>query len=70
MKQINTLYQQYLPTNAVRSPVEAKPWGLKEFFIRDPSGNLILFAERMAQPWLPTAMMLCQEPPAQLTSRE
>ncbi len=46
---IDTLYQQYLPTNAVQSPVEAKPWGLKEFFIRDPSGNLILFAERMTQ---------------------
>jgi hypothetical protein len=30
------LYQQYLPTNAVQSPLEAKPWGFKEFFVRDP----------------------------------
>jgi hypothetical protein len=42
----DALYQQYLPTNAVQSPMEAKPWGFKEFFVRDPFGNLILFAER------------------------
>lgn len=45
---IEALYQQYLPTNAVQSPLEAKPWGLKEFFIRDPFRNLILFAERIS----------------------
>src|SRR6266853_2820344 len=28
---IDALYQQYLPTNAVQSATEAKPWGLKEF---------------------------------------
>jgi hypothetical protein len=43
------LYQQYLPTNAVQSPLELKPWGLKEFFIRDPFRNLILFAERIPE---------------------
>ncbi|HZU67735.1 MAG TPA: VOC family protein [Ktedonobacteraceae bacterium] len=46
---IDELYQQYLPTNAVCSMLEAKPWGLKEFFIRDPYGNLILFAERIPE---------------------
>jgi hypothetical protein len=46
---IDTLYQQYLPTNAVQSPVEARPWGLKEFFIRDPFRNLLLFAERIPE---------------------
>lgn len=45
---IEALYQQYVPTNAVQSPLEAKPWGLKEFFIRDPFRNLILFAERLS----------------------
>jgi hypothetical protein len=45
---IEKLYQQYLPTNAVQSPLEAKPWGLKEFFIQDPFRNLILFAERIS----------------------
>jgi catechol 2,3-dioxygenase-like lactoylglutathione lyase family enzyme len=46
---IDALYQHYLPTNAVQSPLEARPWGLKEFFIRDPFGNLILFAERIPE---------------------
>ena|SRR5579859_5754600 len=45
----DALYQQYLPTNAVRSPLKAQPWGLKEFTVRDPSGNLIIFAERLAE---------------------
>ena len=45
----DALYQQYLPTNAVRSPLEAKPYGLKEFSVRDPFGNLILFAERIPE---------------------
>jgi hypothetical protein len=46
---IEALYQQYLPTYAVQSPLEAKPWGLKEFFLRDPFRNLILFAERISE---------------------
>ena len=41
------LYQQYLPTGAVCAPLEAKPWGFKEFCVRDPFGNLILFDERL-----------------------
>jgi len=45
---VEALYQQYLPTHAVQSPLEAKPWGLKEFFICDPFRNLILFAERIS----------------------
>src|SRR5713101_7326 len=46
---IDALYQHYLSTNAVQSLLEAKPWGLKEFFIRDPFRNLILFAERIPE---------------------
>lgn len=49
---IKALYQQYqhcLPTYAMQSPLEVKPWGLKEFFLRDPFGNLLLFAERVAE---------------------
>jgi uncharacterized glyoxalase superfamily protein PhnB len=41
------LYQQCLPTGAVCAPLAAKPWGFKEFCVRDPSGNLILFDERL-----------------------
>jgi hypothetical protein len=43
---IEALYQAYLPTDAVQSSsVQAKPWGMKEFFIKDPSCNLIIFGE-------------------------
>jgi hypothetical protein len=46
---IEALYQQYLPTQAIQSPLEAKPWGMKEFFLCDPFRNLILFAEASQQ---------------------
>ena len=39
------LYQQYLPTGAIRSPLTSKPWGMKEFFLCDPFRNLLLFGE-------------------------
>jgi catechol 2,3-dioxygenase-like lactoylglutathione lyase family enzyme len=45
---IDALYQHYLPTNAVQSLLEAKPWGFKEFFVRDPFGNLLIFAEHIS----------------------
>jgi hypothetical protein len=46
---IATLYQEYLPTNAVRSRPKEQPWGMKEFYIEDPLCNLILFAEPLAE---------------------
>jgi hypothetical protein len=46
---IEALYQEYLPTNAISSPLVAQPWGLKEFSIRDPFRNLILFAEEIPE---------------------
>jgi len=46
---IEVLYQQYLPTHTVQSSLEARPWGLKEFFVRDPFRNLILFAEGISE---------------------
>jgi catechol 2,3-dioxygenase-like lactoylglutathione lyase family enzyme len=45
----DALYQQYLPTNAICSPLKTQPWGFKEFMIRDPFGNGILFAERLPE---------------------
>jgi hypothetical protein len=45
---IDALYQEYLPTNAIVSPLVAQPWGLKEFSVRDPFRNLLLFAERLS----------------------
>jgi hypothetical protein len=33
----------------IRTPLKAQPWGLKEFSVRDPFGNLIVFAERFPE---------------------
>ena len=43
---IEALYQQYVPTGAIRSPrVTSQPWGMKTFFLCDPFRNLLLFGE-------------------------
>ncbi len=49
MTNIEALYQEYLPTNAIASPLVAQPWGLKEFSICDPFRNLLLFAESIPE---------------------
>jgi catechol 2,3-dioxygenase-like lactoylglutathione lyase family enzyme len=46
---IDALYQQYLPAEARQAPLQTKPWGFKEFTMRDPSGNLIIFAEHIPE---------------------
>src|SRR5216683_3266730 len=30
---IEALYQQYLPTGSIQSPLQAQPWGMKGFFL-------------------------------------
>ena len=45
----DVLYQQYLPTNAICSPLKTQLWGFREFMIRDPFGNGILFEERIPE---------------------
>ena len=45
---IDALYQEYLSNNnPVRYPLETKPWGIKEFAVCDPFGNLIIITERI-----------------------
>ena len=44
---IDALYQQYLPAQARQAPLQTQPWGFKEFSMRDPSGNLLIFAEHL-----------------------
>ena len=46
---IETLYQQYVPTGALQSPIQAQSWGMKEFFLCDPFRNLLLFAESIPE---------------------
>lgn len=46
---IEALYQQYLLTDAIRSPLTSQPWGMKEFFLCDPFRNLLLFGESIPE---------------------
>src|SRR5437588_11232839 len=46
---IEALYQQYVPTGALQSPLQATPWGMQEFFLCDPFRNLLLFAESLPE---------------------
>ena len=48
---IEALYQQYLPTGAIRSPLplEATPWGTKGFWLCDPFRNILIFEESIPE---------------------
>lgn len=43
------LYQQCVSINAVQTPLDTKPWGMKEFSVCDPFRNLLLFGERVPE---------------------
>ncbi len=59
---IETLYQQYVPTGAIQSPLQVQPWGMNEFSLCDPFRNLLLFGERIpvtsSQPGQPTLISI------------
>ena len=48
---IEALYQQYVPTGAVRSPLplEATDWGTKGFWLCDPFRNILIFEESIPE---------------------
>lgn len=48
---IEELYEHYLPTGAIQSPppLEATPWGTKEFWLCDPFRNILIFAESIPE---------------------
>ena len=48
---IEALYQHYLPTGATQSPppLQATPWGTKEFWLCDPFRNILIFGESIAE---------------------
>ena len=43
------LYRKLVPTNAACSPLKDQPWGFREFMVRDPFGNGLLFAESIRE---------------------
>jgi DNA-binding HxlR family transcriptional regulator len=46
---IEALYQQYVPTGALRSPLQATSWGTKGFWLCDPFRNILMFEERIPE---------------------
>ena len=46
---IEALYQQYLPTGAIRSPLQATSWGTKGFWLCDPFRNILIFEESIPE---------------------
>ncbi len=64
---IEALYQQYVPTGALQSPLQVQPRGMKEFVLRDPNGNLLIFGERIpetsSQPGQPTLLSISPRVP-------
>jgi len=46
---IEALYQQYLPTGALRSPIQATAWGTKGFWLCDPFRNILIFEESILE---------------------
>jgi len=42
---IEILYEKYKHLNSIRVPLKMQPWGIKEFYIKDDSGNLLKFGE-------------------------
>jgi uncharacterized glyoxalase superfamily protein PhnB len=48
---IEALYQQYLPTGALRSPLplQATAWGTKGFWLCDPFRDILIFEESIPE---------------------
>src|SRR5260370_394378 len=46
---IEALYQQYVPTGALRSPIQATFWETKGFWLCDPFRNILIFEESIPE---------------------
>jgi uncharacterized glyoxalase superfamily protein PhnB len=46
---IEALYQQYVSTGALRSPIRATSWGTKGFWLCDPFRNILIFEESIPE---------------------
>ncbi len=64
---IEALYQQYVPTGAIQSPLQVQPWGRKEFVLCDPDHHLLIFEERIpvtsSHPGQPTLISMTPRVP-------
>lgn len=48
VEHIDELYKKYSSKKGLTVRLCEQPWGMKEFYIRDNSGNLLKFGERIA----------------------
>ena len=59
---IELLYQQYVPTGAIQSPLQVQPGGMKAFVLCDPDRHLLIFWEQIpvssSQPGQPTLISI------------
>ena len=46
---IEALYQQYVSTGALRSPIQTTDWGTKGFWLSDPFRNILIFEESIPE---------------------
>jgi hypothetical protein len=46
---IEALYQQYMPTGALRSTIQTTSWGTKGFWLSDPFRNILIFEENIPE---------------------
>lgn len=46
---IEALYQQYVPTGALRSSIQTTDWGTKGFWLSDPFRNILIFEESIPE---------------------
>ncbi|HEY1348191.1 MAG TPA: VOC family protein [Ktedonobacteraceae bacterium] len=46
---IEALYQQYLSTGTLRSPIQTTDWGTKGFWLTDPFDNILIFEENIPE---------------------
>jgi catechol 2,3-dioxygenase-like lactoylglutathione lyase family enzyme len=64
---IEELYQQYVPTGALQSPLQVQLGEIKEFVLRDPNHHLLIFQERIpvtaSHPGQPTLLSMTPRVP-------
>jgi len=46
---IEALYQQYVPTGAIQSTIQATSWETKGFWLCDPFRNILIFEENIPE---------------------
>jgi len=49
VKDIDSFYERFRHSPALAVPLQKQPWGIKEFYLQDPSGNFLKFGEAIEE---------------------